>query len=51
MELDLKADKTMTFDEFKEIDKILPAAFYPAFELQHILRTKVKYRCPYAKLF
>jgi hypothetical protein len=42
MELELDKDKSMTFQEFKNIDKELPNIFYPAFELQHILREKVR---------
>ena len=41
MELDLKSGKTMTFEEFCKIATELPNVFFPAFELQHVLRDKV----------
>lgn len=43
MELDLKYGKSMTFEEFNKIAVELPNVFFPAFELQHVLREKVRF--------
>lgn len=40
-EMELKADKTMKFSEFSELNERFPAIFYPAFRLQKSLRDHV----------